>query len=95
VFGRRAAGGALVETRAVAFAEEAIRALGRGDAPLARNFIAEAFDADHSLGPLADTVYLACAELDADGEVSTATWNTLADAVDSDQLLAVVEGSRT
>jgi hypothetical protein len=83
-----------MEARAKAFAEEAIRAVGRGDAPLARTFISEAFDADHRLGGLADTIYLACAELEADGEVSSGTWNTLADAVDSDELLAVVESSR-
>ena len=84
-----------MEVKAKAFAEEAIRAVGRGDAPLARNFIADAFDADHKLGPLADTIYLACAEIDAEGEVSPATWNTLADAVDSAELRAVVEGSRS
>ncbi len=84
-----------MEVKAKAFAEEAIRAVGRCDAPLARSFIAEAYEADHKLGPLADTIYLACAEIDAEGEVSPATWNTLADAVDSAELRAVVEGSRS
>ncbi len=83
-----------MDARAGAFAEEAIRAVGRGEVTLARTFIAEAYAADHRLGPLADTIYLACAELEADGEVSPATWNTLADAVDSADLLAVVESSR-
>lgn len=62
---------------------------------MARTFIAEAFDVDHKLGPLADAIYLACAEVEGDGEVTTATWNTLADAVDSAELLVVVEASRT
>lgn len=83
-----------MESRARAFAEEAIRSLGRGDAASARTFIAQAVDTDHHLGPLADCVYMACSEVDADGEVTMATWNALADAVDSTDLLAVVESSR-
>ncbi|HJS71512.1 MAG TPA: hypothetical protein VJ858_02210 [Acidimicrobiia bacterium] len=84
-----------MEQKAKIFAEEAIRALGRLDVALARTSIAQAYDADHHLGPLADTVYLACAEIEEERGVSTATWNTLADAVDSPHLLAVVEASRT
>jgi hypothetical protein len=38
---------------------------------------------------------LACTEIEEENAVSTATWNTLADAVDSSELLAVVEISRT
>ena len=77
------------------FAMEAIRALGRLDAAGARMAIGQAFSADHSLGALADAVHLACAEIEADSGVSTSTWNTLADAVDSEELFAVVESSRT
>jgi hypothetical protein len=84
-----------MDAKAKAFAEEAIRAVGRADAPVARTFISQAVEVDHHLGALADTIYLACAEIDADGSVSTSTWNTLADAVDSAELRAVVEGSRT
>jgi hypothetical protein len=84
-----------MEAKARAFAEEAIRAVGRHDAPAARTFISMAFEADHRLGSLADTISLACAEIDSEGAVSTATWNTLADAVDSADLVAVVEGSRS
>ncbi|MCI0424826.1 MAG: hypothetical protein L0Z49_00340 [Actinobacteria bacterium] len=84
-----------MDAKARAFAEEAIRAVGRADAPTARTFIAQACEADHHIGPLADTIYLACAEIDSEGGVSASTWNTLADAVDSAELLAVVEGSRT
>ena len=76
-------------------AEEAIQALGRLDAPLARSCVAEAYDLDHKLGPLADTVYLACAEIEDDGRVTTSTWNTLADAVGPGPLVAVVETSRS
>jgi hypothetical protein len=83
-----------MDQRAVVFAEEAIRAVGRLDVPAARTSIAQAFDADHTIGALADAIYLACAEIEDDQKVSIATWNTLADAVDSPQLVAVVESSR-
>lgn len=78
-----------------AFAAEAIRALGRRDVPSARTFIAQAFEADHKLGPLADAVFLACSEIEEKGEVSTGAWNTLGDAVGSSELFAVVEASRS
>jgi len=84
-----------VQSKAGVFAEDAIRAVGRLDVPLARTCISEAFEADHGIGPLADAIYLACAEIEEEGGVSTATWNTLADAVDSPDLLAVVEASRS
>lgn len=84
-----------MEQKARLFAEEAIRALGRLDVATARTAIGEAFEADHKAGALTDAVYLACAEIEEDERVSTATWNTLADAVDSPELLAVVESSRT
>lgn len=84
-----------MDQKAEAFASEAIRAVGRFDAGLARTSIAQAFESDQDLGPLADAVYLACAEIDEDGGVSTATWNTLGDAVDSPELFAVVEEVRS
>ncbi len=84
-----------MDQKAHAFAEEAIRAIGRLDAPLARTSITQAYDLDHSLGALADTVYLACAEIEEHGRVSTSSWNTLADAIGSGRLLGVVESSRT
>lgn len=84
-----------MEQKAQLFAEEAIRALGRFDAAGARTSISQAFDVDHDIGALADAVYLACSEIEQDEGVSTATWNTLADAVDSPDLFAVVEASRT
>ena len=84
-----------MEQKAVGHAEEAIRAIGRLDAASARTEIALASEADPKIGPLADAVYLACAEIDEEGGVSGATWNTLADAVDSPSLFAVVEASRT
>ena len=84
-----------MDTKASAFAEEAIRAVGRGDVPGARIAVAQAYEIDHALGALVDAVYLACAEIEEDGGVSTATWNGLADAVPSGPLLAVVEASRT
>lgn len=84
-----------MERQARLFAEEAIIALGRLDVANARTSIAQAFDADHTIGAVADAVYLACAEIEEDKGVSTSTWNTLADAVDSAELLAVVEASRS
>lgn len=84
-----------MDQNAIVFAEEAIRAVGRFDVATARTAIAQAFDVDHSIGALADAIYLACAEIEEEERVSTATWNTLADAVDSPLLVAVVESSRT
>jgi hypothetical protein len=84
-----------LDGKAIVFAEEAIMALGRLDAASARTSISLAFDVDHGIGALADAVYLACAEIEGDRRVSTSTWNTLVDAVDSPQLVAVVEASRT
>ena len=84
-----------MEAKAAAQAAEAIRALGRGDVPVARTAIAHAYEIDPRAAPLLDAVNLACAELEEEGVVSVATWNTIADAVDSAELFAVVEGSRT
>lgn len=84
-----------MERQARLFAEEAIIALGRLDVANARTSIAQAFDADHKIGALADAVNLACAEIEEDQGVSTSTWNTLADAVDSPDLVAVVEAARS
>lgn len=84
-----------MEAKAKAFVEEAIMAVARRDVPAARTAILQAFAADHKIGALTDAIHLACAEIEEDGGVSTSTWNTLADAVDSPDLLALVEGSRT
>ena len=84
-----------MEARAEGFAAEAIRAVGRLDVPTARTAISQAFEVDHSVAALADAIYLACAEIEAEDGVRTATWNTLADAVGGTELLAVVEESRT
>ncbi|MFZ0014941.1 MAG: hypothetical protein WAL25_12600 [Acidimicrobiia bacterium] len=83
-----------MDQKALTFAEESIRAVGRLDVATARTSISMAFDVDHEVGALADAIYLACAQIEEENRVSTATWNILADAVDSPQLLAVVEGSR-
>lgn len=84
-----------MEARARSFAEEAIRALGRLDAATARTSISEAFDADHKIGALADAVYLACSEIEERDQVTTPTWNTLVDAADTPDLVAVIESTRT
>lgn len=83
-----------MESDAQGFAEEAIRAIGRGDVAAAQMAISQAFDADRKIGPLADAIHLACWEIEEEGGVTTSTWNMLADAVDSPQLLALVESSR-
>jgi hypothetical protein len=84
-----------MDQKALAFAEDAIAAIGERDAPRARTCVAQACEVDHSMDRLADAVYLACSELETKGEVSTATWNTLGDAVGSGELLDVVEAHRT
>lgn len=84
-----------MDERARNAATEAIRALGQDDPATARTYIAEAAALDSKLGPLADIVHLACAEIEADGEVTTATWNALADAGSAEGMVAVVEGART
>lgn len=84
-----------MDQKATVFAEEAIRAVARLDVAGARTAIAQAFEVDQKIGALADAVYLACSEIEEDDRVSIATWNTLADAVDTPELAAVVESSRT
>ncbi len=83
-----------MDPKARGYAEEAIRALGRMDVSAARMSIAQAFDFDPKIGALSDAVYLACAEIESEDTISMGTWNTLADAVDSPELVAVVESCR-
>ena len=83
-----------MQAKAEAFVEEAIRAVAIHDVAEARIAVAQAYELDHTLDPLVDAVHLACAEIEEDGVVSIATWNTLADAVGSGHLLVVVESSR-
>ena len=84
-----------MDKQAAGFAEEAIRAVGRLDVASARMAIAEASDIDPNVAPLADAVYYACAEIEEKDRGTTETWNVLADAVDSHELVAVVESCRT
>ena len=72
---------------------EAIAALGRGDAGIARAEMATAVAADPSLQSTADAVALACHRLDTDGGVDQGTWNVLADACPA-ELRDLVEGTR-
>jgi hypothetical protein len=83
-----------MQAKAEALVEEAIRAVGLHDVAEARIAVAQAYDLDHTLGPLVDAVHLACAEIEEEGFVTIATWNTLADAVGPGHLLVVVESSR-
>lgn len=84
-----------MDEKARGFAEEAIRAVGRLDVAAARSAVAEAFDVDQKIGPLADAVYYACSEIEEKDKVSATTWNMLADAVGSFELVAIVESCRT
>lgn len=71
-------------------AEEAIAALGRGDAAMARSAAVLSLASDRSLYALADIIALAAAELEAEGEISPATWNALGD-VCPEELRSVIE----
>ncbi len=84
-----------LQNKALAAAEEAIAALGRGDVALARMAVAAAVDIDQvgAFGRLADSVYLIASQLE-DGEVEPGAWDQLADAVDEPRLLAMVEAAR-
>lgn len=84
-----------LESPAESFAFEAITALARGDVPSARTSIAQACDIDKKLFRLADAVYLACAEIEEHGKVTTSAWNALGDAVETEELLAAVESYRS
>jgi len=84
-----------MDSKAVAFVEEAIRAVARSDVAGARTAVAAAYDVDHSLGAVADVIYFACWQIEEDGRVTTSTWNILADAVGPGPLLSVVEESRS
>lgn len=84
------------QRQALSAAERAIEALGRGDSAAARMAVATAVERDQIglFASMADAVYLAASELDEDGGVSDATWNTVADAVGPGPLQALVEQHR-
>lgn len=73
---------------------EAVRCLARHAPAEARTAVAEAVVRDSSLGRLADAVYLACAQLEADDGISEATWNHLADAAGPGPIADAVEQVR-
>ena len=84
------------QRQALTAAERAIEALGRQDPAAARSAIATAVERDQVglFAGLADAVYLAASELEADGEISVATWDTVADAVGPGPLQGLVEQVR-
>lgn len=84
------------QRQALTAAERAIEALGRKDPSAARTAIATAIERDQVglFAALADAVYLAAAELEADNEIGAATWNQVADAVGPGPLQALVEQYR-
>lgn len=84
------------QRQALAAAQNAIEALGRGDAGAARMAIAVAVDRDEEgmFTRLADAVFLAAAELEATEGISDSTWNQLGDAVGPGPLLDLVEEAR-
>ena len=73
---------------------EAVVALGHHSPAEARTAMAEAVAVDPSLGRLADAVYLACAQLEADDGISDPTWNQLADAAGPGPIADAVEQMR-
>jgi hypothetical protein len=83
-------------TPAFSAVQEAVEALGRRDPAAARIAVAQAYDRDHgsALARLADAVYLAASQLDADGAIGEATWDQLADAVGPGPLQGLVESLR-
>ncbi|MEX2280224.1 MAG: hypothetical protein WEA76_09060 [Acidimicrobiia bacterium] len=84
------------QRQALTAAERAVEALGRGDASAARMAVSTAVERDQIglFASLADAVYLAATQLEADGEISAATWNQVADAVGPGPLQALVEQFR-
>ena len=85
-----------LQRQALTAAERAIEALGRRDPAGARMAVAAAVEKDQvgHFGQLADAVYLAASQLEADEEISPSTWNQLADAVGPGPLQALVEQYR-
>jgi hypothetical protein len=84
-----------MDKKALAFAEDAIAAVGEGDAAMARTCVAQACEVDTTLSAFADAVYLACSEIENDGSVSTSTWNIIGDAVGPGTLSFAVEAHRS
>ena len=84
------------QRQALTAAERAIEALGRHDPSAARSAIASAVERDQVglFARLADAVYLAASELEAENEISDGTWNTVADAVGPGPLQGLVEQVR-
>ncbi len=85
-----------LQRQALTAAERAIEALGRKDPGGARSAVATAVEKDQVglFGALADAVHLAATELEQNGELTEATWNTLADAVGPGPLQGLVESLR-
>ena len=85
-----------LQRQALNAAERAIEALGRRDAAAARQAVDTAMEKDQVglFSALADAVHLAVSELEKDGELSEATWNTVADAVGPGPLQGLVESVR-
>lgn len=85
-----------LQRQALNAAERAIEALGRKDPAAARMAISTAVDRDQVglFTALADAVHLAASQLESKGELTDATWNTLADAVGPGPLQGLVEAAR-
>jgi hypothetical protein len=85
-----------LQRQALTAAERAIEALGRSDPAGARMAMATAVERDQAglFGALADAVQLAAAQLEEEGKLTEATWNTLADAVGPGPLQGLVEAAR-
>ena len=84
------------QRQALTAAERSIEALGRKDAAGARTAIATAVEKDQVglFAALADAIQMAASELEDTGDLSEATWNTIADAVGPGPLQGLVESVR-
>jgi hypothetical protein len=84
------------QRQALTAAERAIEAVARKDPAGARMAIATAVERDQVglFAALADAVHLAAALLEQEGELTPATWDTIADAVGPGPLQGLVEAVR-
>lgn len=80
----------MASTDALTLLSEAIASLGRRDAAAARAATSAAVASDPSLAAVADSVGMATSEMEAEGEISPASWNAIADACPG-ELRSVVE----
>lgn len=75
-------------------ARQALESLGRGDPTAARMAIASVADRSDDVWRLADAIALAAAQLERDGEISSAALDHLADTIGPGPLQDLVDAMR-